>query len=109
MEADIAAQIQRERELSEAVKAEVEAQVASEVAAELATAPTTMAALLRSVGLGKYDTNVGQSLSLAQLLTAMRNDGRAACDTMLRDAGVSSIGHRMRLLNALDSLVARPS
>ena len=103
VEAEIAAEVARDRAEAAALTAAVAAE--ARAACEAAT-PKTLSALLADRDLTQYQGGMQQSgLSLVQLLRATRGDG-GNLDSLLREGGVTRLGHRMRLANALRAMAA---
>jgi len=100
-------------------KAEVEAMIAASVAADRASssvaaeklkaltaappdAPASVAELLSTLGLSRYTEAFEQeALDLPTLVQCARSEGKDALDEALKEVGVSSIGHRLKIFSAL--------
>lgn len=82
---------------------------ASPVAPAPASAPVASSSeiesisdLLRSVGLTQYvSTFEEEEMEISVMRDAMRRQGRAAVDEVLKELGVTSMGHRTKIANAL--------
>ena len=70
----------------------------------MAASDGTISGLLRSIGLEQYvSTFEEEEMELEVMRDAMRRQGRAAVDDVLKELGVASMGHRTKIANALAS------
>ena len=67
--------------------------------------PSDVSDLLRSVGLPQYVTTFEEEdMELAVMRDALKRQGRAMTEDILKELGVTSMGHRTKIINALSAL-----
>jgi hypothetical protein len=95
---------------SERFKAEVEKMVKEQLAKErlsiltapAAGAPSSVKQLLGSLGLERYLARFeAEEMEMPVLIALARGEGKDALDAALKELGVNSIGHRLKIFAAL--------
>jgi len=97
---------------TERFKAEVERMVKEQLAKEklsmltapAAGAPASVKELLGSLGLEQYLARFeAEEMEIAVLVSLARSEGKEALDEALKEVGVNSIGHRLKIFAALQA------
>ena len=63
---------------------------------------STVSEMLRQINLPQYtQTFEDEGMEMSVLISLARGDGKAALDDALKEAGVTSVGHRLKIFAAL--------
>ena len=59
-------------------------------------------ALLKSISLARYEQAFNdEAMDPATLIEVLEQQGRAALDEALKELGIKSMGHRLKIINAM--------
>ena len=91
-------------EVERMVKEQLAKEKLSMLSAPVAGAPRSTKELLLSLGLEQYVRAFEQeAMEISVLVTLARSEGKEALDEALKEVGVKSVGHRLKIFAALQA------